>query len=59
MLFLFYWFVVAVVFVIGVIWIFVAAVRQTSTKPGLKMVIGAVIMFVIGAGACAALLSGL
>jgi len=56
---LFYWFAVIGAFFIGLIWIIVASINGKSTKPGLKLMIGAVIMFVIGAGACAVMLSGL
>jgi len=58
-LFIVYWVVVALLFVIGIIQIVVKAANNQPVKPGLKLVIASVIMLVIGAGACAVILSNL
>ncbi|CAH0158959.1 hypothetical protein SRABI27_00731 [Pedobacter sp. Bi27] len=58
-LFIVYWVVVALLFVIGIIQIIVKAANNQPVKPGLKLVIASVIMLVIGAGACAVILSNL
>jgi hypothetical protein len=58
-LFIVYWLVVALLFVIGIIQIIVKAANNQPVKPGLKLVIASVIMLVIGAGACAVILSNL
>jgi hypothetical protein len=58
-LFIVYWVVVALLFVIGIIQIIVKAANNQPVKPGLKLVITSVIMLVIGAGACAVILSNL
>jgi hypothetical protein len=58
-LFIVYWIVVALLFVIGLIQIIVKAAKNQPVKPGLNLVIASVIMLVIGAGACAVILSNL
>jgi hypothetical protein len=58
-LFIVYWVVVALLFVIGIIQIIVKAANNQPVKPGLQLVIASVIMLVIGAGACAVILSNL
>ncbi|MFD2582069.1 hypothetical protein ACFSR6_06190 [Pedobacter vanadiisoli] len=58
-IFIIYWVIVVLLFVIGIIQIIVKATKDESVKPGLKLVIASVIMLVIGAGACAVILSNL
>ncbi|MBO9673705.1 MAG: hypothetical protein J7577_09685 [Sphingobacteriaceae bacterium] len=58
-IFIIYWVIVVLLFVIGIIQIIVKAIKDQSVKPGLKLVIASVIMLVIGAGACAVILSNL
>lgn len=54
-----YWILVGIVFLIGLVKIISASVNNQPAKPGLKLIIGAVIMLVIGVGACAAILGGI
>ncbi|MHA4894544.1 hypothetical protein ACXZ1K_07310 [Pedobacter sp. PWIIR3] len=54
-----YWGAVVMIFLIGLIKIIVAAINGTSLKNGLKLLILSVIMVVIGAGACALMMSGI
>ena len=54
-----YWFAVAVLFVVGVILVIVKSVKNEPLKPGLMLILVSVIMLVIGAGACAVILSNL
>ncbi|GGE43351.1 hypothetical protein EV200_101389 [Pedobacter psychrotolerans] len=56
---LIYWFGVAVLFVVGVILVIVKSVKNEPLKPGLMLILVSVIMLVIGAGACAVILSNL
>lgn len=56
---LIYWVAVGVIFLIGMIKMISALSRNEPAKPGLKLIIAAVIMVVIGAGACAAILGGI
>lgn len=58
-LFIVYWVIVVLLFVIGIVQIIVRAAKNQSVKSGLKLVIASVIMLVIGAGACAVILSNL
>ncbi|MGQ7854777.1 hypothetical protein ACUN24_11075 [Pedobacter sp. WC2501] len=58
-LFIVYWVIVGLLFTIGIIQIIVKGAKNQSVKPGLKLVIASVIMLVIGAGACAVILSNL
>lgn len=58
-IFIVYWVIVVLLFVIGIIQVIVKAAKNQSVKPGLKLVIASVIMLVIGAGACAVILSNL
>lgn len=54
-----YWIAVGIIFLIGLIKIIVASVNNQPPKPGLKLIIAAIIMLVIGAGACVAIVSGI
>lgn len=54
-----YWFAVIGLFIVGIITIIVKAAKNEPVKTGLKMVIASVILLVIGAGACALILSNL
>jgi len=58
-LFIVYWGAVVVLFVVGVIQVIIKAKKNESVKPGLKLIIASIIMVVIGAGACAVILSNL
>ncbi|WP_293306263.1 hypothetical protein [Pedobacter sp. UBA5917] len=58
-IFILYWVVAVLLFVIGIIQIIIKAAKDQPVKPGLKLVIASVIMVVIGAGACAVILSNL
>jgi NADH:ubiquinone oxidoreductase subunit 6 (subunit J) len=58
-LFIVYWGAVVVLFVVGVIQVIIKAMKNESVKPGLKLIIASIIMVVIGAGACAVILSNL
>ncbi len=58
-LFIIYWVAAVLLFVIGIIQIIIKAAKNQPVKSGLKLVIASVIMLVIGAGACAVILSNL
>ncbi|WP_448104677.1 hypothetical protein [Pedobacter panaciterrae] len=58
-LLLLYWAAVAIIFIVGIIIMIVATANNKPVKPGLRLVILSVILLVIGAGACAIMLSGL
>lgn len=58
-LFIIYWVTAVLLFVIGIIQIVVKAAKNQPVKSGLKLVIASVVMVVIGAGACAVILSNL
>ncbi|WP_316844217.1 hypothetical protein [Pedobacter psychrodurus] len=58
-IFIVYWVVAVLLFVVGVILIIIKAINDQPVKPGLRLLIASVIMLVIGAGACAVILSNL
>ncbi|SFA47375.1 hypothetical protein SAMN04488511_106206 [Pedobacter suwonensis] len=58
-IFIVYWVIAVLLFVIGIVQIIIKAVRNQPVKPGIQLVIASVIMLVIGAGACAVILSNL
>jgi len=58
-IFIIYWVSVVLLFVIGVIQVIIKAVSNQPVKSGLRLIIVSVIMLVIGAGACAVILSNL
>ncbi|RBQ08856.1 hypothetical protein [Pedobacter miscanthi] len=58
-LFIVYWVVAVLLFVVGIIQMIIKAAKNQPVKSGLKLVIASVIMLVIGAGACAVILSNL
>ncbi|WP_157255682.1 hypothetical protein [Pedobacter sp. Leaf41] len=58
-LIIFYWLAVAVLFIVGLIQVIIRSSRNQPVKPGLILIIISVIMIVIGAGACAIILSNL
>ena len=58
-IFIIYWVIAVLLFVVGIILIIIKAINDQPVKPGLKLVIASVIMLVIGAGACAVILSNL
>jgi len=54
-----YWAAAGIVFLVGLIKLIIAATNGGSAKSGLWLLIISIIMVVIGAGACALMLSGL
>ncbi|WP_344849252.1 hypothetical protein [Pedobacter jeongneungensis] len=58
-LFIVYWAVAVLLFIVGIIQMIIKAAKNKPVKSGLKLVIASVIMLVIGAGACAVILSNL
>ncbi|MGN7986882.1 hypothetical protein ACTJKC_06045 [Pedobacter sp. 22226] len=58
-LFIVYWIVAVLLFIVGIIQMIIKAAKNQPVKSGLKLVIASVIMLVIGAGACAVILSNL
>jgi len=58
-IFIVYWVVAILLFVVGIILIIIKAINDQPVKPGLRLLIASVIMLVIGAGACAVILSNL
>ncbi len=58
-IFILYWIIVAILFIVGIIQIIIKAANHKPLKPGLNLVIISVVMLVIGAGACAVILSNL
>ncbi|NTE00057.1 hypothetical protein G6M26_43230 [Agrobacterium tumefaciens] len=54
-----YWLVVVVLFIVGVVQVIIKSVKNEPVRSGLRLIIAAVIMLVIGAGACAVILSNL
>lgn len=58
-IFIIYWVIAVLLFVIGIVQVIIKAVKNQPVKSGLKLVIASIIMLVIGAGACAVILSNL
>lgn len=58
-LFIIYWIFVAVLFIVGLVKLIVSALKNKPIKPGLKLILVAVILVVIGGGTCAYILTGL
>lgn len=54
-----YWIGVLVLLLVGLIKLIAAAVQQKPYKPGLKILLVGIVLLVIGAGACAAMIGGL
>ncbi|SMD06430.1 hypothetical protein [Pedobacter africanus] len=57
--FLLYWVAVGILLLIGFIQLIVKAVNDQPLKPALRLLIIGVILLVVGAGACVAILSNL
>ncbi|MFC3559723.1 hypothetical protein [Pedobacter jamesrossensis] len=57
--FVVYWVIVLLLLVIGIIQLIIKSVKNQPLKPALRLIIASVIMLVIGAGACAIILSKL
>lgn len=57
-LFLVYWVIVGILLLVGFIRLIVDAVNNKPLKPALILLIIGVILIVVGAGACAVILSG-
>jgi len=58
-IFIVYWVAVVVLFIVGLIQLIVKSARNQPVRPALKLIIASVILVVIGAGACALILSNL
>ncbi|WP_412467792.1 hypothetical protein [Pedobacter sp. KLB.chiD] len=58
-IFVIYWVIAVLLFVIGIVQVIIKAVNNQPVKSGLKLIIASVVMLVIGAGACAVILSNL
>ncbi|MFC4212646.1 hypothetical protein ACFOWA_15730 [Pedobacter lithocola] len=58
-IFVIYWLLVAVLFIIGIVQLIMKSVKNQLVKPALKLIIASVILVVVGAGACAVILSNL
>ncbi|MFD2288673.1 hypothetical protein GJU39_11320 [Pedobacter petrophilus] len=54
-----YWLAVVVLFIVGIVQVIIKSARKEPLKPGLILILISVIMLVIGAGACAVILSNL
>jgi hypothetical protein len=54
-----YWLAVVVIFMVGLIKLITALSNGAPVKGGLKLLIISIIMVVIGAGACAFMLTGI
>ncbi|MDY0905652.1 hypothetical protein [Pedobacter sp. CFBP9032] len=54
-----YWLIVVVLFIVGVVQVIIKSVKNEPVRSGLRLIIASVIMLVIGAGACAVILSNL
>jgi hypothetical protein len=54
-----YWAAVGIIFLIGLIKLIIAASNGGPAKSGLRLLIISIIMVVIGAGACAMMLSNI
>ena len=59
LLFMAYWAAAGIIFLIGLIKLIIAASSNEPAKSGLKLLIISIIMVVIGAGACALMMSGI
>jgi len=57
--FIIYWVIVVLLFLVGIIQLIVKSTKNQPLKPALRLIIASVIMLVIGAGACAVILSNL
>lgn len=55
---LLYWAFTGILFLVGLIMVIAKSSSNQPVKPGLRLIIISIIMVVIGAGACAAILSG-
>ena len=58
-IFVIYWLLVGVLFTIGIVQLIIKSVKNQPVKPALKLIIASVILVVVGAGACAVILSNL
>ncbi|WP_199139738.1 hypothetical protein [Pedobacter sp. ASV12] len=56
---LLYWAFTGILFLVGLIMVIAKSSSSQPVKPGLRLIIISVIMVVVGAGACAAILSGI
>nr|WP_121269152.1 hypothetical protein [Pedobacter schmidteae] len=57
--FLLYWVAVGILLLVGFIQLIVKAVKDQPLKPALRLLIIGVILLVVGAGACVAILSNM
>ncbi|MCX2574700.1 hypothetical protein [Pedobacter sandarakinus] len=58
-LFLIYWILVAVLFAVGLLKVIIGSIYNKPAKPGLKLMLIALILIVIGGGVCAYILTNL
>ncbi|RYD78679.1 MAG: hypothetical protein EOP55_06570 [Sphingobacteriales bacterium] len=58
-IFIFYWSIVLLLFLVGIIQLIIKSAKNQPLKPALRLIVASVIMLVIGAGACAVILSNL
>ena len=58
-LFIAYWIATVIIFLVGLIKLIIAVSNSQPVKSGLTLMIVAIIMVVIGAGACAMMLTGI
>jgi hypothetical protein len=54
-----YWIAVAIIFLVGLVMLIVKSSKNLPLKPALRLMIIAVILLVIGVGACAIILGNL
>ncbi|KQR70659.1 hypothetical protein [Pedobacter sp. Leaf176] len=54
-----YWAIVGFLLFVGIIQLIIKSIKNQPLKPALRLIIASVIMLVIGAGACAVILSNL
>ena len=58
-LFIAYWIAAVIIFLVGLIKLIIAVSNSEPVKSGLTLMIVAIIMVIIGAGACAMMLTGI
>lgn len=56
---LLYWVATGILFLVGLIMVIAKSSNNQPVKPGLRLIIISVVMVVIGAGACVAILGGI
>ncbi|MEE1945549.1 hypothetical protein VRU48_10565 [Pedobacter sp. KR3-3] len=56
---LLYWAIAGILFLVGIIMLIARSSTDKPVKPGLRLIIIAAIMVVVGAGACALIIGGI